>query len=199
MAAKLGYNYKGIDLRQEQIDANYENASDLDLTVEWYCDDSLNADKYIEDESVDLVFSCPPYADLEVYSNDPRDISNMSYEDFIITYRKIIEIALRKLKNDRFAVFVIGDMRDKKGFYYDFISDTKKAFIDCDCKLYNEIILVEQVGVAALKAGRQFAGGRKVVKTHQNVLVFYKGNPKNIKQNYGVLDVEKAIKEAIEE
>lgn len=198
-AAKLGYKYKGLDLRQEQIDANYENASNLSLEIEWYCDDSLNADKYVDDDSVDLVFSCPPYADLEVYSNDPRDISTMNYDNFIATYRKIIEVALRKLKNDRFAVFVVGDVRDKKGFYYDFISDTKKAFIDCGCKLYNEIILVEQIGVAALKAGRQFTAGRKVVKVHQNVLVFYKGNPKNIKENYTMIDVKETIKEAIEE
>lgn len=92
-------------------------------------------------------------------------------------------------------MFVVGDVRDKKGFYYDFISDTKKAFIDCGCKLYNEIILVEQVGIAALKAGKYFTGGRKVAKTHQNVLAFYKGNPRKIKQNYGVLDIEEAIKD----
>lgn len=198
VAAQLGYDYKGIDLRQEQIDANYQNASDLGLNVEWYCDDSLNADKYVQDESVDLVFSCPPYADLEVYSDDPRDISNMDYEDFIKTYNEIIRIALNKLKNDRFAVFVVGDVRDKNGFYYDFISDTKKAFIDCGCKLYNEIILVEQIGTGAMRAGKTFTAGRKVVKVHQNVLVFYKGDPKNIKHNYTAINVEDIIAEAIE-
>ena len=41
-----------------------------------------------------------------------------------------LEVALRKLKNDRFAVFVVGDVRDKQGLYRDFISDTKKIFIE---------------------------------------------------------------------
>ena len=82
IAEKLGYKYKGIDLRQEQIDENNRQAAAIGVTPEWFCDDSLNADKYIDDNSADMVFTCPPYADLEVYSNDKRDISNMSYDDF---------------------------------------------------------------------------------------------------------------------
>lgn len=51
------------------------------------------------------------------------------------------------------------------------------------------MILVNAVGTLAIRAGRQFAIGRKVGKQHQNVLVFYKGNPKNIKVNYPELDL----------
>ena len=87
VAEYLGYDYTGIDLRQKQVEANKEQAAKIGLSPKWYCDDSLNADKYIKDNSVDLVFSCPPYADLEVYSDDERDISNMNYEDFKKTYK----------------------------------------------------------------------------------------------------------------
>lgn len=190
VASVLGYDYSGIDLRKEQIAANYENAEEMGVAVKWYCDDSMNADLYIEDGSVDMVFSCPPYADLEVYSDDPRDISNMKYDDFIKAYSKIIEIAARKLKEDRFAVFVVGDVRDKKGFYRNFVTDTKNAFISCGCNLYNELILVEPIGTAAVRANKIFTSGRKCVKTHQHVLVFYKGDPRNIKQNYGNIEID---------
>lgn len=199
VAAKLGYDYTGIDLRQEQINANYENASDLGLDVKWYCDDSQNADKYVDDNSVDMIFSCPPYADLEVYSDDPRDISNMDYENFLKVYKNIIKTALKKLKDDRFAVFVVGDVRDKKGFYYDFVSDTKACFIEEGAKLYNEIILLEAGGTASLRANNTFSGGRKVVKLHQHVLVFYKGNPKNIKNNYTNIKIDDILEEYSEE
>jgi hypothetical protein len=50
--------------------------------------------------------------------------------------------------------------------------------------LYNENILLEQYGTAPMRAGKQFDGGRKTVKVHQNVLVFYKGNMKAIKGLY---------------
>ena len=69
VATKLGYDYTGIDLSTKQIEANNKNAQELGLNVKWYNDDSLNCDKYIEDNSVDMVFSCPPYADLEKYSD----------------------------------------------------------------------------------------------------------------------------------
>ena len=189
VADYLNYDYTGIDLRQEQVDANVENARKIGVNPKWYCDDSQNADKYVEDASCDLIFSCPPYADLEQYSDDPRDISTMEYDDFIRVYANIISIALRKLKNDRFAVFVVGDVRDKQGLYRDFISDTKKIFIENGAKLYNEIILVEQLATGPLRANRQFTGSRKVVKCHQNVLVFFKGDPRTIKKNYPEVEV----------
>jgi len=187
IAALLGYDYTGIDLRKEQIEANYKNAEELNVAPKWICDDSRNADDHIKDESVDMIFSCPPYADLEVYSDDPRDLSNMDYNAFLSAYREIIRIALDKLKPDRFAVFVVGDVRGKDGFYYDFISDTKKAFIDCGAKLYNEIIKLDSLATAPVRAALQMKN-RKVVKVHQNILVFYKGDSKNIRLHFGEID-----------
>lgn len=193
VASKLGYDYSGIDLRQEQIDANYRNAAELGVDVKWYCDDSLNADKYIEDNSVDMIFSCPPYADLEVYSDDERDISNMDYEQFKGAYKQIIDIACRKLKNDRFAVFVVGDIRDKRGIYRNFVDYTKQCFNENGMQTYNEIILLDSIGTAAVRCGKIFNAGRKVTKVHQNVLVFYKGDPKNIKANYTAISVDDVL------
>lgn len=193
IASKLGYEYHGIDLRQEQVDANKENAVEVGVNPNWYCDDSRNADKYIRDDSSDLVFSCPPYADLEVYSDDPRDISNMEYDDFCKAYKKIIDIACRKLKQNRFAVFVVGDIRDNNGIYRDFVDYTKKCFLQNGLKTYNELILVESVGTGAIRAKKQFSGMRKVIKTHQNVLVFYKGDPKRIKENYGEIEIDDSV------
>ena len=193
VASKLGYDYHGIDLRQEQIDANYENAKTIGVNPHWYCDDSLNADKYIDDNSCDMIFSCPPYADLEVYSDDPRDISNMDYDGFCKVYAEIIAIACKKLKQDRFAVFVVGDVRDKKGFYRNFVDYTKKCFNENGLLTYNELILAESIGNAQLRCKRYMNSARKVVKRHQNVLVFYKGNPKNIKAIYPEIEIDDSI------
>ena len=188
VAEKLGYKYTGIDLRKEQIEANILNAQEMGLNPTWICDDSLNADLYIEDDSVDLLFSCPPYADLEVYSDDERDISNMDYERFKEVYRKIIDISCRKVKNDRFAIFVVGDVRDKKGYYRNFIDYTKECFNKNGFMTYNEIILLEQLGTIPLRARYVFKK-RKVAKAHQNILIFYKGDINNIPCNYSNIEV----------
>lgn len=192
VAAKLGFEYLGNDLRQEQIEANRVNAKevlqDAELYPNWTYGDSLNIDKIAKDYKADMIFSCPPYADLEVYSDKKEDLSNMSYKDFIAVYREIIRKSCVLLKEDRFAVFVVGDVRDKKGFYRNFVSDTINSFLQCGLKLYNEMILVNAIGAKAIGANG-YMKTRKVGKVHQNVLVFYKGDPKNIKANYPELDL----------
>lgn len=188
VAEKLGYKYTGIDLRKEQVEANILNANELNLNPTWICDDSLNADLYVKDNSVDLLFSCPPYADLEVYSDDERDISNMDYEQFKDVYKKIIDIACRKVKDDRFAIFVVGDVRDKKGYYRNFVDYTKKCFNNNGFMTYNEIILLEQLGTIPMRARLVFKK-RKVAKAHQNILIFYKGDINNIPCNYSNIEV----------
>lgn len=197
VAEMLGQKYIGIDLSQRQVDANQMNADKLGVCPAWYCDDSRNANAYIPDESVDLVFSCPPYHNLEKYSDHPLDLSNMNYVDFIEAYTEIINISCSKLKNNRFAVFVVGDIRDKKGAYRDFISDTKRIFQNNGLCLYNELVLLEQFGTAQLRAGFIFNALRKTVKVHQNVLVFYKGDINAIRDIYvndiSKVDLEKYI------
>jgi DNA modification methylase len=193
VAAKLGFEYLGNDLRNEQIEANRLNAievlKDAELYPTWNCGDSLNIDTIANGYEADMIFSCPPYADLEIYSDAKEDLSNMPYKQFIEVYKEIIKKSCDKLKEDRFAVFVVGDVRDKKGFYQNFVSDTIMAFWNCGVILYNEMILLNAIGNSGMRAAKTFNGGRKVIKLHQNVLVFYKGNPKNIKSNYPELDL----------
>jgi hypothetical protein len=43
-------------------------------------------------------------------------------------------------------------------------------------RLYNKAILATMVGTAAMRVTKQFQSGRKLAKTHQNVLVFCKGD-----------------------
>lgn len=192
VAGRLGYDYTGVDIRAEQVDANikqYELFGGAG-SPRWICGDSTELDQYIEGE-YDLVFSCPPYADLEIYSKDPRDLSNMSYDDFIAGYRKAISSAVGHLRENCFAVWVVGDVRDKKGkFYRDFISDTIKAFTDAGAGLYNELILLTPVGSASIRAARGFTTTRNITRTHQYILVFYKGDPRKIKDNIEKIEVQ---------
>lgn len=190
VSTMLGNNYTGVDLSSKQIEANYDNYNEIkhlsDFTggelkqPNWICGDSATIDKLVNDNDFDFMLTCPPYADLEVYSDDPADISNMPYDKFKSVYFEIIKKTVDKLKDDAFCAIVIGDVRDKQGYYHNFVGHTKEAFIEAGCKLYNECILVESGATAALRAGKQFNAGRKVVKIHQNVLIFIKGNEKNI-------------------
>jgi len=195
----LGNEYTGVDLSAEQIKANIKNYKAIegrqDLTgadlnkPNWINGDSSTIDELVTDDGFDFLLTCPPYADLEVYSDDPRDISNMPYEQFLEVYREIIRKATAKLKDNAYAAIVVGEVRDKHGYYYNFVGDTVEAFRAAGLEFYNECILLNQIATGAMRAGRQFSAFRKVVKTHQNVLVFVKGSEKQIdleKYNYNV-------------
>lgn len=175
VANKLGYKYTGIDIRQEQIDSNREQALDI-LEVNnqpnWYVGDSNEVLGGLPND-FDLVFSCPPYADLEVYSDLEGDISNKPYNEFLELYRSIIKKSCDSLKLGGFACFVVGEVRDKNGNYIGFVPDTIRAFQDCGMGFYNEAILLDQLGTASMRAGGNMKS-KKLVKVHQNILVFRK-------------------------
>jgi DNA modification methylase len=198
VASKMGRQYIGHELRKEQVEANRQQAQEIcdDPLPVWHIGDSRNIDKSCSDVKADFVFSCPPYADLEVYSDDPSDLSNMNYDDFLRLYSEIIKKSCALLKDDRFACFVVGDVRDKKGNYRNFVGDTVEAFRKAGLHFYNEAILVTAVGSLPLRSGRTFSKSRKLGKTHQNVLVFVKGDGKKAAQGCG--DVEVHIDETLE-
>lgn len=176
VAGALGRKYWGCDLRAEQIAANEAQADAIPVTVrpQWVCGDSMET--LVDAPAADMVFSCPPYGDLEVYSDNPNDLSAMEWHAFSAAYKRIILRAVQRMKPDSFACFVVGDFRDNKGFYRNFVSLTIEAFEECGDRLYNEAILATAVGSAAMRVTKQFQSGRKLAKTHQNVLVFCKGD-----------------------
>jgi len=184
VASKLGYKYWGGELRPEQVAANRTQADKIckgENMPYWEQGDSMvtvpNAPE------ANFIFSCPPYGDLEVYSDDPADISNMEYNTFKPAYKRIIMRACERLKNDSFACFVVGDFRDKKtGHYRNFVSDTIGAFLEQGLGLYNEAILMTAIGSLPIRTGKQFTAGRKLGKAHQNILVFVKGCSKKATQ-----------------
>lgn len=194
VASKLGRQYIGFELREEQVAANRQQGAEIcsePLPI-WHCADSRHIAEIAKGVQADLVFSCPPYADLEVYSEDPRDLSTLDYEAFRDSYREIIAGAVSLLKEDRFACFVVTEVREKGGggFYRNFVKDTIEAFEDAGAAFYNEAILVNSVGTLALRVGRIFPASRKLGRTHQNVLVFCKGDPMKATKACGEISLE---------
>lgn len=180
VANYLGYKYTGIDIRPEQVASNYEQSREiLDENNQpfWIVGDSDVVLNDLEDGGkkplYDFVFSCPPYADLEVYSDLDGDISNMKYDDFMIAYESIIKKSCDYLRDGGYACFVVGEVRDKKGNYIGFVPDTIRAFQKCGMKFYNEAILLNSIASASMRAAGNMKS-EKLVKVHQNVLIFKK-------------------------
>lgn len=193
VSALLGHSYTGIDLRREQVAANAQQWVDvLDVCSkpprrvpdnigepDWYVGDSVKVLKTAKRERMDFVLSCPPYTFLEQYSDDPRDLSTMSYPDFLKRYRYVIRKCARMLRPDRFACFVVGEVRDPKnhGIYMNFVGDTITAFMDAGMGLYNHAILATAIGSLPIRVGHQMNSSVKLGARHQHILIFVKGDP----------------------
>jgi hypothetical protein len=180
VASKLGRQYLGIDLRPEQLAANRAQAEAIcgDPQPRWIEGDARELATLANGSMADFLFSCPPYGDLERYSDDERDLSTMAWAAFLGALRAIVAAAVARLKPDRFACFVVGDLRDQDGYYRGLPWHTVAAFEDAGARLYNEAVLVTAAGSLPIRVTKQFESSRKLGKTHQNVLVFCKGDPR---------------------
>lgn len=192
VASCLNRQYTGIDLRPEQIEANEKQANNIckKNKPKYITGDSAKILPTIKDNSFDFCLSCPPYSDLEVYSDLPDDLSNMPYDKFFEIYSDIIKNIYPKLKDDAFVAWVVGEIRDKNGNMRGFVPETIKAFKDAGFNLYNEMILTTMLGTSMLRT-KAFQSSRKVVKVHQNVLIFCKGDAKKITKRLGKVEILK--------
>lgn len=176
VANKLGFKYTGIDIRKEQIDSNIEQGIRIlgaENVPNWLLGDS---DKVLDliHETFDFIFSCPPYLDLEVYSDLPDDLSTKDDVEFEKQYQSIINKLYPRLKKGGLACFIVGDVRDKKGNYRCFTEMTVRCFENAGFKTYNKAVLLQPLGTAMLRANRVFNAGKKLIKVHEDVLIFKK-------------------------
>lgn len=201
VAGFLGYRYTGVELRASQIEANNRQAQLVATKVgeefqvpTWVNGDSSKLGEVLDEhdpfsEGYDFIWTSPPYYDLEIYSESEKDGSAFeTYETFIKWYEDIFRQAVARLKPNRFLAVKIGEIRDEKGFYRNFVGDNISVFTRLGLRYYNEIILATAIGSLPVRIGAQFPRYRKIGKTHQNVLVFYKGdNCKRIPEELGTL------------
>lgn len=202
VAAILGRDYVGVDLNPIQVSANAENWEKIcelyDSTEfglpSWACDDSwnyINTVKSLTMDRCNMILTCPPYYNLEVYSDDERDLSAFkTYDQFLERYQEIIRGTYDLLEPDSFAAIVVEEIRDTNGVMYGFVPDTIKAFTNAGYKFYNEMILENRIMSLGVRCPKYFERSRKVGRHHQNVLVFFKGNPKNIESKFGAYTKE---------
>ena len=103
--------------------------------------------------------------------DDDRDLSTLSWKDFLQKYRSIIKKSCRLIKHGAFAVIVVGEVRNRSGYYAGFVPETIKAFLDAGMVYWNEAVLLTPY-VNASKRVSSSMKNKKLVKVHQNVLIF---------------------------
>jgi hypothetical protein len=202
LASKLGREYVGVDLSKRQIAANEAQMSlaEPERPPVWLAGDSTELAKVLkragfDKTRFDFVFSSPPYADLERYSDDPRDLSTWPYEKFRKGMTEIVQQCAAALADDRFACFVIGDARDAKGLLYGLPAHLVGICQSAGLELYNDAVLATAIASLPVRVRKQFTSARKLGRCHQYVQVYVKGDPLKAVRAIGEVEFGEPIAE----
>lgn len=137
-------NFIGYDINPHAVELSlkkceFEFNSNSKISIQQ--GDARNLD--IPDESIDLICTHPPYADIIKYSEDIEgDLSQLSIKPFLTEIHKVAEEAYRVLKKDKFCAVLMGDTR-KNGMVQPLAFETMTMFKLAGFNL-KEIIIKEQ-------------------------------------------------------
>ena len=124
-------------MNTEKCNFEYESPSQIQFML----GDARKLD--LADESVDLVCTHPPYADIIQYSEDiDGDLSHLKMKDFLCEMGKVADEAYRVLKKGKFCAILMGDTR-KNGMVQPLGFETMRLFELAGFKT-KEIIIKEQ-------------------------------------------------------
>ena len=132
-------NDVALDRCKEKISFEHEGANGK---VYLHKGDARKLD-FIPDESIDLVCTHPPYANIIKYSEDiPEDLSLLKVQDFLKEMEKVATESFRVLKQGKFCAVLMGDTR-QKGHMVPMSFEVMKIFQDAGFTL-KELIIKEQ-------------------------------------------------------
>lgn len=116
-AKLLNRNIIGVDVNdiaiqrcKEKVDFEYKQSNSKVIIKKG---DARNL-FFLENESIDLICTHPPYANIINYSDDlENDLSRLNIKDFLIQMEKVANESYRVLKKGKFCAILMGDTRQK--------------------------------------------------------------------------------------
>lgn len=181
MAKYLGYNYTGCEIRPDEC----EKINDI-LNETVLLQDSTNVTvhnidcrKFQSNFKYDLIFTCPPYWNLEKYSDSSEDMSAIgNYKDFLYEMQKVYEKCRDLMHDNSYCCFVVADFRDYSlgrklvNRLVPFVSDMIQCGESAGLILYDKVIIRKPMGTAPSRV--KLWNTRKTVRIHEELLVFRK-------------------------
>lgn len=171
IATQMGHKYLGVEIREEEVQRLKEQMKEWGISFEIVLGDSQTLKP---EGKFNFVFTCPPYYDLELYSNLENDLSNAkTYQDYLKMLKDVMENIYDCLEEDCFAVFVVGNFRNTKGELEHLNGDLIQLGKEIGFKLWDELIWMGASNVALTRCGK-FEVNRKSVRMHEYVVVLKK-------------------------
>ena len=184
----MGRNYMGFDVVKYNLEEAKDQYDALEMEyglgkLKLINSSSENIDDHLINSVADLIMTCPPYFNIEKYESADGQLTDIKeYEDFLLTYKSILNKCCNKLKPGGFFVVVLANFRID-GKLYDFCSDTKDILKKH--LTYHDEIILEMSPAKRHPLYTQAITNLNCLKTHEYCLVFRKENNKEdlIKRN----------------
>lgn len=182
---KLRRNYIGYDVSESYMKENKRIAKELfgnseqklllevdnDIILYLQSSEKMNEN----DNSVDLIFTSPPYWDLEFYGDESAQLGyKKSYDEFLSGIKRILSESFRVLKVDKYCIINVNDFR-KNGIFYDYHNDIIRIARECCFKLHDIIIMKYKTAMRSAFA-KQIDDSKIMPKIHEYILVFKKSS-----------------------
>ena len=168
--------YVGTEIRQEEVEAVNVRCSHCNVSgkVKIIHGDGRDCPQ-VSDSSADFCYTCPPYYDLEKYEGGENDLSMVStYESFLDEIEKVVVESCRILKGGAYSCWVVGLHRNKKGGLLALNHDIARIHQKAGFRFKEEIIVSNTGSGAIQRVGTFDKGDRRLIRTHEYVLVFVK-------------------------
>jgi DNA modification methylase len=129
----------GVDINKDALLLTW-NRLDFSPTknIELFQGDARNLSK-IDNNSIDLVVTHPPYANIIQYTTAKEDLSNYSIAPFLDEIGKVAQELYRVLKPEKYCAILVGDTRIK-GMYQSIAYQTMNRFLEAGFTLKEDII-----------------------------------------------------------
>jgi len=182
-------NYEAIMLSWDRLNFKYnprmspklayfeeklENEEWVEPTIRLYYGDARYLDK-IDDESVDLIATHPPYANIISYTKGKQikgDLSNLTVDKYILEMKKVANEFFRVLKPGKHLGILVGDTRQHK-HYIPISYRVMQSFLEAGFILREDIIKIQW----KMKATRERWRGKSYdfyLIGHEHIFVFRK-------------------------
>ena len=172
VSTKLGRDYYGYEITPTTHKRVVNHFEKIGVKTNLYLSDGTEL-KETPDNFSDLIFTCPPYYNIEKYESVDGQLSDCkSYDSFMEMVDKCAQNCFRVAKDGSFCVWVVADFR-RGGNLFDFHGDTISSFKKAGFN-YHDIMIMENISPYANFTTYQSACKRYAPKTHEYVLVFRK-------------------------
>ena len=175
-AIGIDINLNAVMIARDRLNFSQQSLStgSKEQAIKTYLGDAKNLNK-ISNDSIDLIATHPPYANIISYSKKERiegDISGVPFPEYITEMEEVAKEAFRVLKPGKFCAILIGDTRKHK-HYVPISHYILNIFLKVGFILAEEIIKIQW----KTKSGREKWRGRNYdfyLISHEHIYVFRK-------------------------